>query len=201
MELLILARHALAASNLGDTVSGVAPGVDLAAEGEAQARALGEALRDEPLELCVVTELLRSRRTAELALAGRDVPIVVLPQLNEIRFGCFEGGPLAAYREWAWHSPPDELCPGGGESRAAAAARIADGLEWLLARPERVILAVTHALPVRYVLEAAAGRPPAARVGSVPHAEAFRLDRRQVEGAARFLRAWSRAPAFSATMD
>lgn len=201
MERLILARHALAESNVGDTVSGVAPGVDLAPEGEAQARALGEALRDERVELAVVSELLRTRRTAELALAGRDVPVVPLPSLNEIRFGRFEGGPLAAYREWAWASPPDELCPGGGESRAAAAARFADALAWLLARPEAVVLAVTHAVPIRYVLDAAAGRTPAARVGPVPHAEPFALDRAQVEGAARFLRAWSEAPAFSATMD
>jgi probable phosphoglycerate mutase len=201
LERLILARHALAASNVGDTVSGVAPGVDLAPEGERQARALGEALREEAVELAVVTELRRTRRTAELALAGRNVPVVALPQLNEIRFGRFEGGSLAAYREWAWHSPPDALCPGGGESRAAAAARFADGLDWLLARSERVVLAVAHALPIRYVLDAVAGRPPAARVGAVPHAEPFRLDRAQVEGAATFLRAWSDAPAFSATMD
>ena len=36
----------------------------------------------------------RTQETLELALAGRDVPRIVVPELNEIRFGSFDGGPL-----------------------------------------------------------------------------------------------------------
>ena len=197
MERLVLARHALAASNEEETVSGVAPGLGLTAAGVEQARALGRALADVPIGLAAVTEFLRTQETANLALEGRDVPRLVVPELNEIDFGRFEGGLLSAYREWAWAAPADELCPGGRESRGHAAERYARGLERLLERPEAVILAVTHAVPIRYVVDAAEGRPPTARIAPVAHAEAVVLEAAQVRGAVEALRAWAAAPAFA----
>jgi broad specificity phosphatase PhoE len=70
------------------------------------------------------------------------------------------------------------------------------GLELLLARPERTVLAVSHAVPIRYLLDAADGRLPAARVETVAHAEAIRLDAAAVRRAAARLRAWSASPSF-----
>ena len=111
-----------------------------------------------------------------LSANGR-LPSVIEPLLDEIGFGSFEGGPLATYREWAWVHGPAAPCPGGGESRAGAAARFADGLVALLDRPEETVFAVSHALPVRYVLDASDGSFPAARVERVPHATPYRLER------------------------
>ena len=196
MERLVLARHALAASNDSETVSGVAPGLGLTAAGVEQARALGRALAQVPLDLAAVTEFRRTQETAELALEGRDVPRLVVPELNEIDFGRFEGGLLSAYRDWAWAAPADELCPGGRESRGHAAERYAGGFALLLDRPEAAILAVTHAVPIRYLLDAAEGRPPTARVAPVGHAEAVVLDAEHVRAAVDALRAWAAAPAF-----
>jgi broad specificity phosphatase PhoE len=196
MEHLLVARHAEAESNAGETVSGVAPGGALTEAGVGQARALGRSLAAEPIDLVAVTEFRRTQETAELALAGREVPRLVVPELNEIDFGRFEGGLLADYRAWAWAAPADELCPGGAESRGHAAARYARGLELLLARPERTVLAVSHAVPIRYLLDAADGRLPAARVETVAHAEAIRLDAAAVRRAAARLRAWSASPSF-----
>ena len=87
--------------------------------------------------------------------------------------------------------------PGGGETRVDAAARIAAGLEALLQRPEELILAVSHALPIRYVLDAADGSFPSRRVAHVPHAAPFRLERTAVERAAETLRAWAGQPTFA----
>ena len=196
MERLVLARHALAASNAGETVSGVAPGLGLTDAGVREARALGRALADVPLDLAVVTEFRRTQETAGLALEGRDVPRLVVPELNEIDFGRFEGGLLSAYRDWAWAAPADELCPGGRESRGHAAERYARGFEVVLARPEAAILAVAHAVPIRYLLDAAEGRPPTARVAPVGHAEAVVLEAEQVRAAVDALHAWAAAPAF-----
>ena len=196
MERLVLARHALAASNEDETVSGVAPGLGLTAAGIEQARTLGRALSDVPLDLAVVTEFRRTQETADLALGGRDVPRLVVPELNEVDFGRFEGGLLSAYREWAWAAPADELCPGGRESRGHAAERYARGFEVVLDRPEPAILAVTHAVPIRYVLDAAEGRPPTARVAPVAHAEAVVLAADRVRAAVETLRAWAASPAF-----
>lgn len=197
METLLVARHAEADSNAGETVSGVAPGGALSPRGLEQARALGRTLAEERIDLCVVTDFRRTQETADAALAGRDVPRLVLPELNEIRFGRFEGGLLADYRVWAWEAPADELCPGGGESRAEAAARYARAFTLLLRRPEATVLAVAHALPLRYLLEAVEGRPPAARVEPVPHAEPFRLGAASVERGVATLQAWAESPVFA----
>lgn len=199
MKTLILARHAHAASNAGDIVNAVPPGGGLSVAGIADARSLGRLLVSEPIDLGVSSRLLRAQETLALALAGRTLPIMIEPLLDEIGFGSFEGGPLPAYRSWAWEHEPDAACPGGGESRASAARRFADGLVALLRRPEETVLAVSHGVPLRYVLGAAAGRFPSVRVEHVPHATPYRLERESVELAAETLRAWAAAPRFADT--
>lgn len=161
-----------------------------------EALALRAALDGEDVDLGVATRLARTQETLGLALDGRNADRIVLPQLDEIRFGAFEGGPLADYREWAWSHAPEAECPDGGESRVEAAARIAGALDALLEQPEDVVLAVSHALPVRYVVDASDGVFPAARITPVPHATPFALTRRQVVEAATTLRAWVAAPEF-----
>lgn len=197
METLLLARHAYAVSNLdGGMASCTPPGGGLAPEGVAQARRLAAALAADPVGLGVATELRRTQETLELALAGRDVPRIVVPELDEIGFGSFDGGPLAEYRAWAWAEPAELPAPGGGESRAGAAARYARGLRLLLELPEPVVLAVGHALSIRYVLDAAVGLVPAARMVPVEHAIPYRLTAADVDTAALLLEAWSKAAVF-----
>jgi broad specificity phosphatase PhoE len=138
--------------------------------------------------VCVVTELERTRRTAELALAGRGIPIVVVADLNDPLAGDFEGRPLTEYRAWAWtHGSADE--PPGGESRLAVASRLARGYRAVLARAEPLVLVVGHALPMAYVL---AG--PSPRVEMLDYVEPYRLSRRELEVAVDRLEAWVAAP-------
>ena len=199
MNTLFLARHAHSTGNAADVVNGVPPGPALSAQGIEEARELGRQLAAEPIELGVSSRLRRASETLAAALAGRDIPSVVDPDFDEIGFGAFEGGSLADYRAWAWEERPEADCPGGGETRAAAAARIADGLAALLQRPEQVILAVSHGLPVRYILDAADGRFPEQRLARVPHAVAHRLERPAVERAAEILVGWVARPVFGNT--
>lgn len=197
MERLILVRHAHAASNARDVVNGVPPGEGLSPEGVEQARALGRMLTSDDVDLGLATGLERTQETLRLALDGRDVPIAIFQGLREIGFGRFEGGALADYRRWAWSTEPAAPCPGGGESRADAAARLAGALEELLEHPHEAILLVSHALPIRYVLDAADRRLPRRRIEPVPHAVPFRLGREPVAVAAAALRAWAAAPRFA----
>ncbi len=199
MNTLILARHAYSASNVGDIVNSVPPGGGLSAAGIEEAQALGRLLGSESIDLGVSSRLQRAQETLALALADRAIPRVTDPLLDEIGFGSFEGGSLLAYRSWAWEHGPDAACPGEGETRASAAGRVADGLAALLRRSEATILAVSHGLPVRYVLDAAEGRFPAQRLERVPHASPYRLERTSVERAAGVLRAWAAAPRFADT--
>jgi 2,3-bisphosphoglycerate-dependent phosphoglycerate mutase len=195
---LILARHGESEYSARQLVNGD-PGIacPLTDAGRAQARALGEALRAEQLDLAVITEFERVRETAEIALAGRKVPLLVVPELNDPRVGAFEGTSLDEYRRWAWGRGPLEA-PEGGEHRGELAARFATGYARLLERDEETILLVAHSLTIRYALEAAEGRPPAARAQMVEYAEPNRLDAAQVRKAVDVLRAWAEAPTFAA---
>jgi broad specificity phosphatase PhoE len=196
VESLVLVRHALAVSNRDGIASCTPPGEGLTEAGREQARRLGEDLAGDAFDLGVATELRRSQETLELALDGRAVPRIVVPELNEIDFGSFEGGPLLVYRAWAAAEPPTLEAPGDGESRAQAAARYARGLRVLLARPEPRVFAVGHALGVRYLLDAADGLFPAPLITPVEHVAPHRLTAADVETAAKTLEEWSRAPRF-----
>ena len=199
MNVLLLSRHAHAASNLDDVVNCVPPGNGLSEQGIEEARGLRALLAGKRIDLGVSSRLLRAQETLAIALDSRDVPRLVLPHLDEIGFGSFEGGSLEAYRGWAWAHGPAEECPGGGETRVEAATRVAAALEALLARPEEFVLAVSHALPIRYALDAATGAAPGQRLGRVEHAVPYRLEKVDVERAAATLSAWAAAPEFADT--
>jgi probable phosphoglycerate mutase len=191
---LVLARHGESEYSLKQLVNGD-PGVacPLTRAGREQARALGAAIGD--VDLVAVTEFERVRETADLALGDREVPRLVVPQLNDPRYGEFEGGALDAYREWVWGRGPLDA-PAGGEHRGEIAARYAAGFRALLERPEERILLVAHSLPIRYVLDAAEGVSPRAKVGLVEYATPYSLTRERLERAVDVLDAWAASPAF-----
>lgn len=199
MERAILARHAESEFSVRGAVNGdpAKEGGGLTAAGRRQARALGQLLADDPIDLCATSEFARARETADIALAGRGVPRLVVPELNDIRFGSFEGGPLANYRRWAHTHGPEEPGPGGGESRVEACRRFAGGFRVLLARPEPTVLVVAHALPIRYLLSALIERDPSAVVEPVPYAETHRFSADQLARAAERLEAWCENPVFA----
>ncbi len=197
MERVVFARHGESEFSARGTVNGdpLCAGGALTGRGREEARALGMLLADEPIDLCVTTEFRRTLETADIALAGRDVPRIVLPQLNDIRFGRFEGGSLEEYRTWAHANSSATEPPGGGECRQAIARRYVDGFRTLLERPERTILVVAHALPIAYVLMALEGRDPAARIDVVvEHAHPYRLSASELRTAVERIDAWCAAP-------
>jgi 2,3-bisphosphoglycerate-dependent phosphoglycerate mutase len=198
VDLAILARHAESEFSSRGVVNGdpAVTGGALTATGRAQARELGRALEAEPIDLCVTSQFERVRETADIALEGRDVPRLVLPELNDIRFGSFEGTLLTDYRGWAWDHGPDDDCPGGGESRVAAARRFTKAFRKVLDRPERTILVVAHGLPIRYVLDAAGDSRPAQRAEPVDYAQPHRLRAVDLERAVERLEAWVADPVF-----
>ncbi len=196
METLILARHGESEYSLRGRLNGdPTAAVGLTEQGGEEARRLGRELADEPLDLAVHTGFPRTRRTLELVLAGRDVPVVEEPRLADPRAGDFEGLTLDEYRAWAWTRGSREDAPGGGESRLAIAERYAAGYRALLGRRERTILAVLHALPIAYLLLARDGEPPRSRVDlRVEYAQPHRFDAAELEQALSVLEAWCADP-------
>jgi broad specificity phosphatase PhoE len=197
MDEVILARHGESELSVVGTVNGdPAVACTLTTEGEEQARRLGERLVDVEIDLCVTSEFERAQRTADLALAGRDIPRLVFPDLNDVRFGRFEGRTLADYRKWAAANEPTVEAPGGGESRSGTVARYVRAYRTILARPERNVLVVAHGLPIRYVLNALEETDPAPLVEQVAYAEPYTLPRRELEAAVARLERWASAPAW-----
>jgi len=157
MRLFVLTRHAHSTLNAEGRVNGD-PNVPvpLTADGRAAAARLGRQLAPLPLELCVHTRFERTRQTADGILAGRDVPRLEEPLLDDIDVGELEGVSLDAYHDWKLAHARDEPFP-GGESLDDAARRYATAFRRLVDRPEQTILVVCHEIPVRYALNAAGG--------------------------------------------
>jgi broad specificity phosphatase PhoE len=198
VERLILARHGESELSALGLLNGIsARAVGLTDEGRRQAEQLGRELASDPIDVCVVTRFTRTRETADLALAGRDVPIVVVPELNEAGFGRYEGLSFDEYRAWAAVAPPEEVVPGdGGESRATIVGRHVLGYRLLLERPEPRVLVVGHGLTVRLLVNAKDGRPPRPLLEPIPCAEPFRLSRAEVERGIERLEEWCAAPSW-----
>lgn len=187
MQLFVLARHAHSLLNLEQRVNGD-PSVDvpLTPLGEAQARMLGAAVANLPLDLCVSTRFGRTRRTAELALQDRPrpVPFETEPLLDDVDVGDLEGLPIAAYRAWKHAHTRADHFP-GGESLDEAAQRYAEGFSRLAASAYDCVLVVCHEIPVRYALNAGAGSAELdGPVHDIENATPYCFDREGLERAA-----------------
>ena len=157
MRLFLITRHAQSVLNEQQRVNGdPAVEVPLTAQGEEEARRLGEQLAHFPIDACVHTRFGRTRQTARLALDGRDVPLAVEPLLDDIALGDLEGRSIEEYRAWKREHTRKDRFP-NGESLDEAALRYARGYRRLLARRDRTLLVICHEIPLRYALNAAAG--------------------------------------------
>jgi broad specificity phosphatase PhoE len=157
MQLYVIARHGESTLNFENRVNGdPAVPVQLTEKGRDEARLLGQQLAHIPIELCVHTRFSRTGETAEIALAGRDVPFEEVPEFDDIDIGTLEGKTIDEYRAWKREHARSDPFP-GGESLDDAARRYADAFEHLLERSESTILVVTHEIPLRYAINAADG--------------------------------------------
>jgi alpha-ribazole phosphatase len=195
MDSVILARHGESIFSERLLMNGeVAVPGPLTQKGEEEARTLGHEIADDAIDLCITTEFERTRQTADVAFAGRDVPRLVVPELNDPHYGRFEGGSLEDYRSWAASNTSGDPAPGGGESRRHIVERYARGFRLVLARPEQRILVVAHSLPIAYALAARDGAPPGQRVPLVEHAHPYTLTAEELERAVALLESWCVAP-------
>ncbi len=157
MRLFIIARHAHSTLNVERRINGdPALRVPLTETGREEARQLGIQVANVPFDLCVHTRFGRTRDTLAIAVAGRGLPVVVEPLLDDIDVGDLEGRSIDDYRAWKRAHRRADPFP-GGESLDDAARRYAQGFRRLLERPEQRVLVVCHEIPLRYALNAAGG--------------------------------------------
>ncbi|MFC3230500.1 histidine phosphatase family protein [Marinibaculum pumilum] len=84
---LYLMRHGDVDYRVPSSASAHIDTLPLTNRGEAQARAMGEVLRDVPFDHAAHTGLHRTRHTAELVLGSREIDLVPVERLKEMRTG------------------------------------------------------------------------------------------------------------------
>lgn len=188
MDEVVLARHGESETSARGIVGG---DESLTGRGRAQARALASLLASFSAEVCLTSAALRARKTAELVLEERDVPIELVRELGDVRFGVFDGRPLAEYQAWVMSQPPT-TAPKGGESRVETLRRFAGAFRSILDRPERRVLVVAHGLTIRAALD----EHPRPVVADTPYGYAARLTRAELEQAVERLVRWCESPAW-----
>jgi broad specificity phosphatase PhoE len=148
---LLLARHGQSVWNEVRRFQG-ALDVALSDGGRAQARALGSALRGFRPAAAYVSPMERARETAEIALAGMDVPIVSLPELRELSLGDWEGCTHEEIRQRdgdpyrAWVRAPLDCPPPGAEPLPDVHRRVLLAIDRIAAthRDGEDVLVVAH---------------------------------------------------------
>ena len=155
-----LVRHGGTDYNLASRLNGdPSVPVHLTEQGREQVALLRDRVADMPIDLGVRTRFPRTEQTIAILLEGREVPVVVCADLDDVLLGEFEGRSVEDYRRFRDENG-QEARPRGGESRLDALARYTRGFERLLEVDARAPLVVTHDIPIRFLANAIAGEDP-----------------------------------------
>ncbi len=145
--------------------------VPLSDFGRRQAASWRDRLAHLSFAAVITSPLSRSRETAQLATAGRDLPRIVEPAFQEIHLGAWEGLTVDEVEElFGIRIPPRRITadgrPEGGESFSDLAARVLPAFDAYATRfagrpllivahgaVNRVILARALALPLEHIME------------------------------------------------
>jgi len=123
--------------------------VHLTPDGITQAEIAAQQLRRVPLEFIIVSELPRTRETAEIINRYHHVPIQTEPAINDIRSG-FDSLPVTNYFQ-AIKADPLHITPPGGESLLTHKKRIFQFLDYLILGQNKHVLVIAHEETLRTV--------------------------------------------------
>lgn len=162
---LCVVRHGETDWNAGKRIQGQID-IPLSAVGHAQARATGNALKDEGLAAIYSSDLLRTRQTAEATAHLSHLPLQLLPGLRERHYGVFQGltyeeAALRYPAEYARHHARDpRFAPAGGESLLDLAARLDETCDAIVQRHAGEAVALfTHGGVLDILHRQASGKP------------------------------------------
>lgn len=92
MVTIIFESHGTTFDNENNISSGLND-TDLSPLGEKQAKELGDRRKKDKFDAIFCSDLMRSRRTAEIAFVGKKIPIFSDARLQECNYGDFNGYP------------------------------------------------------------------------------------------------------------
>ena len=164
---ILLARHGETPWNAEGRYQGQID-IPLSPVGEAQARALGERLKDVRIDRAVASPLSRAQATARFALGpAREGMLLTEPDLQEIAHGEWEGLLASEIQEKdparlrAWREEPDTVLMPGGDSLRQVLDRSWRGLAAAMTGlgEEDALLVVAHDAVNRVILCRILGLP------------------------------------------
>ncbi len=161
---IYLVRHGQSEGNVKDLWYGSSD-LPLTQLGRQQARQAGEKLREVDFAACYASPLSRAHDTAKLVLEGRDVPLVIEPDLREQHMGLLEPQSVAdikAADPEFFHTLMSNwvrVCPPEGEPfDTGLAPRVAAVLDRVVEKGEDCLL-VAHNGPLVYAISYLLGLP------------------------------------------
>ncbi len=158
LELYFL-RHGQTPSSRSNSFCGGGFDVPLTPEGRAMGEAFAEYYKDMTWNAIYYSPLERTRVTAEIILAGRDLPMRSSEGLREIAYGKWEGKSVEEVdREYhdehiSWIADPAWYPPTDGEQATSVAARAVKVVQAIRDEYEDgKVLIVSHKATIRIVL-------------------------------------------------
>jgi broad specificity phosphatase PhoE len=153
---LLLIRHG-ATDDLGRVLTGWTPGVQLNAEGRAQAARAAERLAGVPVRAIYTSPVERARETAEAIALPHGLTPVVREPLGEVRLGDWTGRTFESLRgdaDWGrFNSFRAGSRPPGGEWMVEVQARVVGEIQRLREEhAEGTIAVVSHGDPIKAAL-------------------------------------------------
>ena len=161
---LILVRHGESIFTANEVLNGD-PSAEgsLTERGREQAQKVAETLAEEPIDLCISSAFPRTRETAAIITAGRDIPREVMPELNDPPVGDFEGRPFDEYFEWVRTREWNDTKP-GCESQLESITRYLRAFQDIVERDAEHVLIVAHAFVTSFALTVAEDEGAALRL-------------------------------------
>ena len=155
---IYLVRHGQTDYNLQGVVQGSGIDAPINATGRAQAEAFFRTYRSVPFDRVYHSALLRTRQSVQ-GFIDLGLPTCMLPELNEISWGDFEGTPMTPeegqYYQFMlhqWQLGNLDYAIAGGESPNAVAERLSIALEILLKDTGKTLLVCMHGRAMRIFL-------------------------------------------------
>lgn len=158
MTTILLIRHAVNDFVKTGKLAGWTPGVHLNDDGKAQAAALGARLADTPIKHIYSSPLERTMETAEAIRQHHEhLTIKEYPGIGEVKYGDWEGKPIAALRgRKMWHvvqEYPSRASFPNGETMREVQARAVNAVEALADQhPRELVVVVSHADLIKMVM-------------------------------------------------
>lgn len=146
---IILLRHGKTEANIKQLIDeNPLKSTSLVAEGREQAKRAAEKLKNIPIDIIYVSELVRTQETAAIINEGRNIPVLIDARINEFRSGL--NGHAWPDVEQQFNESDDgwNLRVNDGETMNEEYDRVIAFIEYIKTKPDQNVLVISHGDPL-----------------------------------------------------